>query len=227
MVLFVERLPKTEVKVRYSDDLLRCIVQALAIVRALKVRASGSVMRHRGIWACAPSMVWLAGAMLMVTSTSARSADQNTEFSELAGRWVYEFTCVDPDNQPYAKPMLFRIEPSGEVFEFEANEVIGDMVRGSWAGYEFQVTFREDQYPVQLGDRQFGYDNVRFNRAPVGDVLIGHHAFSDNIGSIRWCYCDGTRLYRLPDGASEPTEFSPETKLQPFVCRELPPPSAE
>ena len=161
------------------------------------------------------------------SAQSYQAAAQDPDLSTLAGRWVYEFTCVDPDDQPYAKPMLFRIEPDGQVFDFAANDIIGDIERGDWAGYAFQVSFRENQYPVQLGDRQFGYDNVRFNRAPNGDVLIGHHVFSDSLGSVRWCYCDGTRLYRLPDGAGEPKDFSPETKLRPFACRELPPPSAE
>ena len=169
-----------------------------------------------------PAAAVLAACLVTAPDLPHSATAQNADLSALAGRWVYEFTCVDLDDQPYATPIMVKIEPNGEIFEFEANAVIGDMERGNWAGFEFQVTFRDNQYPVQLGDRQFGYDNVRFNLEPGGDLFVGRHVFAEDFGSLRWCGCDGVRLRRMPAGQEPPTTFSPDAEMRPIKCRDLP-----
>ena len=179
-------------------------------------------MRHLALRSCTRRAMGLVGAMLILGPIATGSADENADVSEFAGLWVYELVCVDPNGDPYTKPILIRLRPNGEIFESEANQVIGDMERGNWAGYEFQVTFREDQYPVQLGDREFGYDNVRLNIERDGELFVGHHVFAEDFGSLRWCDCDGVRLRRLPAGQDPPEKFSPDAEMRPIRCRNLP-----
>ncbi len=164
--------------------------------------------------------VLIAGLLLAAVAGCAGS-DRSADLSGLAGIWVYEFPCVDPEGDPYKPQLRVRIEPDGEIFDFIANEIVGDFRRGEWAGYEYQVTFRDAAYPVDLGELQFDYDNVRFNLEPDGDLFVGRHVYSTNLGSLDWCACDGVRLHRLPEGSDASTEISPTTEERPLVCRNI------
>ncbi len=168
--------------------------------------------------------VLIAGLLLAAVAGCAGS-DRSADLSGLAGTWVYEFPCVDPEGELYQPQLRVEIRPNGEIFDFIANEIVGDFRRGVWAVFEYQVTFRDAAYPTNLGDIEFGYDNVRFNLEPGGDLFIGRHVYSKTLGSLDWCACDRVRLYRLPEGAEIPEGLSPGVEERPLVCRNISRPS--
>ncbi len=166
----------------------------------------------------------VTAALLLASVFSPAGVAQDADLSDIAGFWVYEFTCTDPNGDTFGPPIAVEIEADGTVFGFVVGETIGDMRRGQWAGFAFQVTFRDDAYPVQLGSQEFGYDNVRLNLEPGGDLFVGRHIFAPDLGSVKWCRCNGVRLYRLPEGEAPPLEYSAAADLRPLVCRNIAPP---
>ncbi len=163
----------------------------------------------------------LIAGLLLAGVVSHPAVARDADLSDVAGFWVYEFTCTDPAGNTYGPPVGVKIEPDGTVYDFIASDAIGDMRRGQWAGFEFQVLFRDIAYPAQLGHQEFGYDNVRLNLEPGGDLFVGRHIYAIDFGSTEWCRCDGVRLYRLPKGEAPALEYTKEAQLRPLVCRNI------
>ena len=164
----------------------------------------------------------LVASLLLATVFGCAGPDRPSDFSKLAGDWVYEFACVVPEgNNPLVAPVWTEIRPNGEMFDLVANDVRADLGRGNWAGNEYQLTFRKNAYPVKVGGRKFKYDSLRLNLAPGGKLFTGRHVFGASPSTIDWCACDGVKWYKLPPGADPPTKFSPDTQMRPLACRRI------